>query len=70
MFKRVANWNGWGEQDKLLQLAGHLRGKAQQEWSLLSDSHKSTFATATAEMQNRLDPGSKIIHAQEFRSRV
>ena len=35
MFERVTNWNGWGEQDKLLQLAGHLHGQAQQEWSLL-----------------------------------
>ena len=36
MFERAASWNGWTEQDKLLQLAGHLCGKALQEWSLLS----------------------------------
>ena len=57
IFERAASWNGWTEQERLLQLAGHLRGKALQEWSLLSDSRKSTFTRATAEMQNRLDPG-------------
>ena len=31
MFERAASWNGWTEQDRLLQLAGHLRGKALQE---------------------------------------
>ena len=67
MFERAASWNGWTEQDKLLQLAGYLRGKALQEWSLLSDSDQSTFTIATAEMQNRLDPGSKMIAVQEFR---
>jgi len=61
MFERAATWNGWTESDKLIQLAGHLHGKALQEWGLLSDSQKSTFATATAQMWNRLDPGSKLI---------
>ena len=27
MFERAASWNGWTEQDKLLQLAGNLHGK-------------------------------------------
>ena len=67
MFERAASWNGWTEQDKLLQLAGHLHGKALQGWSLLSDSDRSTFTIATAEMQNRLDPSSKMIAVQEFR---
>lgn len=29
IFERAAVWNGWEEQDKSLQLAGHLRGKPQ-----------------------------------------
>ena len=67
MFERAASWNGWTEQERLLQLAGHLRGKALQEWGLLNNDHKSTFARATTEMRNRLDPGSKMIAVQEFR---
>ena len=67
MFERAASWNGWTEQERLLQLAGHLRGKALQEWGLLNNDHKSTFAKATTEMRNRLDPGSKMIAVQEFR---
>jgi len=66
MFERAVTWNGWTESDKLIQLVGHLRGKALQEWGLLSDSQKSTFATATAQMRNRLDPASKLMATQEF----
>ena len=66
MFEKAASWNGWTEQERLLQLAGYLRGNVLQEWSLLSDSHKSTFTRATAEMKNRLDPGSKMIAVYEF----
>ena len=29
--QRAAVWNGWGEQEVLIQLAGHLRGTALQE---------------------------------------
>ena len=28
--ERAATWNNWSEQEKLIQLAGHLRGKAQR----------------------------------------
>ena len=32
----AATWNDQTEEDKLLQLAGHLRGWALQEWELIS----------------------------------
>jgi len=64
VFNRAASWNG---SDKLLQLADHLRGKVIQEWGLLSDTQRSTYAIATTEIQNRLNPGSKMIAVQEFR---
>ena len=41
--ERAATWNGWSEEDRLLQLAGHLRGRAIQEWDLIADAKKSTF---------------------------
>ena len=40
VLERAAVWNEWSEEDKLLQLAGHLRGKALQEWSLLEESDR------------------------------
>ena len=33
--ERAATWNEWTEEEHLLQLAGHLRGRALQEWGLL-----------------------------------
>lgn len=32
---RPATWNGWSV-EKLLQLAGHLHGRALQEWNLIT----------------------------------
>ena len=69
-FERAAHWNNWSEDEKLLQLAGYLRKKALQEWNLLSATQKSSFIVATEEMQNRLDPGSKALAAQDFRHTV
>jgi len=36
--KRAALWNGWAEEDKLMQLAGHL-----QEWDLLLEDEKRSY---------------------------
>ena len=66
-FERAAEWNGWTDSERLLQLAGHLRGKARQEFSLLSTDNKATFASATAVMRSRLDAGSRALAAQDFR---
>ena len=38
--ERAAIWNGWSEKEELLQLAGHLRGKAQQEWALIPETKR------------------------------
>ena len=65
--ERTAEWNGWSESDKLLQLAGHLKGKALQEWMLVDQKEKSSYVTATAALRSRLDTGGKILAAQDFR---
>ena len=65
--KRAANWNAWTEDDLLLQLAGHLKRRALQEWSLLTDEDRATYELGTAALRGRLDPGSRIIAAQDFR---
>jgi hypothetical protein len=36
--ERAAVWNEWSEEDCLIQLAGHLREKALQEWGLIEES--------------------------------
>ena len=66
--ERVATWNGWSEDEKLMQLAGHLRGKAACEYSLLSSEEKRACPTAVQALQARLDPGSCALAAQEFRN--
>eukprot|EP00731_Ephydatia_muelleri_P011030 Em0005g1616a len=50
-FERASTWNGWSESEKLLQLAGHLRGKALQEWTLLGADATKNFGTALAALQ-------------------
>ena len=47
-----------------LQLAGHLRGRARQEWNLLG---AEVYPDAVKALHLRLDPGSRTLAAQEFR---
>ena len=65
--ERAAVWNNWSEEERLLQLAGHLRGRASQEWNLLSADQKSSFAGAIKALYARLDPGRQALAAQDFR---
>ena len=44
--ERASLWNAWTDEEKLLQLAGHLRGRALQEWNLIPTDDRSTFANA------------------------
>ena len=50
-----------------MQLGGHLRGRALQEWNLLEDEEKLTFSSAVQAMKEVLGPGSKILAAQDVR---
>ena len=51
----------------LLQLAGHLRGRALQEWALLPEDAKRSYTQAVEALHLRLDPGSRTLAAQDFR---
>ena len=51
----------------MIQLAGHLRGKALQEWNLLSEEELADFDLAVQALRDHLDLGSKVLAAQEFR---
>ena len=65
--ERAATWNEWMEEERLMQLAGHLRGRALQEWGLLSTDNKQSFDVAVASLRLRVDPGSRTLAAQDFR---
>ena len=67
---RAATWNLWSDEECLMQLAGHLRGRASVEWNLLSSEEKLTFALATQALQARLDPGNRVLAAQDFRHAI
>ena len=68
--ERAAQWNSWSDEEKVMQLAGHLWGKAAREYSLLSSEEKLSFQSAVQALQIRLDPGSCALAAQEFRNAV
>ena len=53
-------------EEKLIQLAGHLRGKALQEWNLLADKDKRTVERAVDKLTAALGPGSRVMAAQDF----
>lgn len=53
-----------------MQLAGHMRGRALQEWSLIDTESKKKYNVATTLLCTRLDPGSRTLAAQDFRHTV
>ena len=49
ILERAAIWNGWTQDELLMQLTGYLRGRALQEWKLLDLKDKTTYhSTVTA----------------------
>ena len=64
--KKAAEWNGWSKEEQLLQLAGHLLGRALQEWNLLNGEQVCEFHVAVKALQERLDPGSRVLAGQDF----
>ena len=65
--QRAAVWNGWSEDESLMQLVGYLRKRALQEWNLLTVEEKKTFPSAVAALQGRLDSSNRVLAAQDFR---
>ena len=65
--ERASTWNAWSEEDRLIQLAGHLKGRALQEWNLLRPDQRTTFAQAAEMLRSRLEPVSRAVAAQDFR---
>ena len=50
-----------------MQLAGHLKGRALQEYNLPRPEEKESFESAVEALRSRLEPGSKAVAAQDFR---
>ena len=63
----AAEWNEWTDDETLMQLAGHMRGRALQEWNLLPRNEKASLEEAISSLRNRLDPCSRVVAAQDFR---
>ena len=53
-----------------MQLAGYLRGRALQEWNLLAVEDRATYEAATRVLRTRLDPGNRVLAAQDFRHAI
>ena len=66
ILEHAASWNGWTEDESLMQLAGHLRGQALLEWKLLDSRDKATYHSAIKALRERLDPGNQSIAALDF----
>ena len=66
--ERAAKWNGWNEEEHLMQLEGHLKGKALQEWTLMSKQERSDMGVGTAKLRERIDPVNPFVAVQEFPS--
>jgi len=67
ILERAAIWNEWTPEESLMQLAGHLRGRALQEWKLLLPDEKANYQAAIQALRERLDPGNQILAALDFR---
>lgn len=65
--ERASLWNTWSEEEKIIQLAGHLKGRALQEWTLLHPDQHSTFSQAMEALRSCLDSVSMSVAAQDFR---
>ena len=65
--ERARQWKAWTEEERLMQFASHLRGRALQEWNLLSSDEKATFDMAVKSLHSRMDAGCKAVAAQDFR---
>ena len=59
ILERAANWNGWTQDELLMQLAGYLRGRALQEWKLLDPKDKASYHSTITALRERLDPGNQ-----------
>ena len=65
--ERASEWNGWSEEDRMIQLAGHLKGRALQEWNLLHLDQRRlerTFQTANGRDKMSVETRDTLLYGQ------
>lgn len=68
--ERASQWNAWCEEDQMIQLVCHIKGRALQEWNLVHPDQRSTFTQAIEALRSRLDSVSKTAATQDFRHTI
>ena len=66
ILERAATWNGWTQDELLMQLTGYLRGRVLQEWKLLDSKDNTTYHSTVKALRKRLDPGNQSLAALDF----
>ena len=54
----------------LMQLAGHLRGRALQEWNLIRPDEQKNWTKAVKALSGRQEPKNQAYAVQDFRHAV
>lgn len=62
--ERVVKWNQWIEEELLLQLAVHLRGRAFHE-NLMSSEDCQSYSKAMRVLKEQVDTGQRALAAQD-----
>ena len=56
----------WSDEEKLIQLAGHHRGKGLQECNLVPEEEESMFQGAVEKIRDILGPVSHVLATQDY----
>ena len=64
--QRAADWNEWSEPEILIQLAGHLCGRALQKWNLLDDIDKENWQCSSKVLQIDLNMATQLLLHKSF----
>ena len=59
ILERAAIWNGWTQDELLMQLTGYLRGRALQEWKLLDLKDKTTYHSTVKPLREPFERATK-----------